>query len=40
MTALVRAQSDIQIKVNGLPVHFDVAPQIVDGRSMVPIRVF
>lgn len=38
ITAPVKAQSDIKITVDGSPVYFDVAPQIIDGRTMVPIR--
>ena len=32
------AADDIAVTVNGNPLTFDVAPQIVDGRTMVPMR--
>jgi tetratricopeptide (TPR) repeat protein len=36
--AVARASSDILIVVNGLQVFSDVPPQLINGRTMVPIR--
>lgn len=35
---VVFAGSGISVLLNGNPIAFDVAPQIIDGRTMVPIR--
>ena len=32
------ANNDIQVLLDGNPINFDVPPQIIDGRTMVPIR--
>ena len=34
----VSAENDISVMVNGEKILFDVSPQIIDGRTMVPIR--
>lgn len=36
--APVAASNDIRIIVDGIVVNFDVQPQIIDGRTMVPLR--
>ena len=33
-------QTDIVVLLDGLPLQFDVPPQIVDGRTLVPLRFF
>jgi len=30
--------SEISVIIDGAPLHFDVSPQIIDGRTMVPMR--
>lgn len=32
------ASNDIKVLLDGKPINFDVPPQIIDGRTMVPIR--
>ena len=34
----VNAQSDITVTIDGVKVKFDVPPQIVEGRTLVPMR--
>ena len=36
--APVAASNDIKVIVDGIVVNFDVQPQIIDGRTMVPLR--
>lgn len=36
--APVAASNDIRVIVDGIVVNFDVQPQIIDGRTMVPLR--
>lgn len=31
-------QENIKVTVNGIPVNFDVPPQIINGRTMIPVR--
>ncbi len=35
---MVSAENEISVKLNGEAIAFDVQPQIVDGRTMVPLR--
>lgn len=37
-SATITAQSDIKVLLNGEELAFDVSPQLVDGRTMVPMR--
>ncbi|MBQ8835883.1 MAG: copper amine oxidase N-terminal domain-containing protein [Clostridia bacterium] len=34
----VGAEDDVTVKVNGVVIEFDVPPQIINGRTMVPMR--
>ena len=34
----VNAQSDVTVTIDGVKVKFDVPPQIVEGRTLVPMR--
>jgi hypothetical protein len=38
MITAVSATGDIKVTVNGVPLVFDVPPQIINGRTLVPIR--
>lgn len=37
-TTVVTANENISLKINGTDAEFDVMPQIIDGRTMVPVR--
>lgn len=38
MSFSVNAQNDVKVTIDGVTVEFDVPPQIIDGRTLVPMR--
>ena len=37
-TSVCHANDDVKVLINNYPLEFDVPPQIIDGRTMVPMR--